>query len=60
MKNITVRSIIVTALVVGTFALAVLDEQFRHIFGDIAKVGIGGYLGQLQPGLQAAKPRIDH
>lgn len=57
MKNITVRSVIVTALVVGTFALAVLDEQFRHIFGDIAKVGIGGYLGQLQPGQQTQSSR---
>ena len=49
MKNITIRSIIVVGLVTGTFVLAVLDEQFRHIFGDIAKVGIGGYLGQLNP-----------
>lgn len=49
MKNTTVRSIIVIGLVAGTFALAVLDEGFRHIFGDIAKVGIGGYLGQLVP-----------
>lgn len=49
MKSITIRSIIVIALVVGTFALAVLDDEFRHIFGDIAKVGIGGYLGQLVP-----------
>lgn len=57
MKNITVRSIIVIGLVTGTFALAVLDDQFRDIFGDIAKVGIGGYLGQLQPGQQAQSSR---
>lgn len=49
MRNITVRSTIVLVLVAGVFVLAVLDDQFRHIFGDIAKVGIGGYLGQLNP-----------
>ncbi|MGD1910782.1 MAG: hypothetical protein ACFB2X_07975 [Rivularia sp. (in: cyanobacteria)] len=50
MKSITVKSIIVVGLFAGTFVLAVLDDEFRHIFGDIAKVGIGGFLGQLQPG----------
>lgn len=50
MKNINVRSIIVVALVLGTFVLAMRYESFMGIFGDIAKVGIGGYLGQLQPG----------
>lgn len=49
MKNCTIRSIIVVGLVSGTFALAIIDEQFRHIFGDLAKVGVGGYLGQLVP-----------
>ena len=55
MKNITVRSIIVIGLVVGVFVLAVIDDGFRHIFGDIAKVGVGGYLGQLQPGHQPSR-----
>lgn len=49
MKSVNVRSIIVIGLVLGTFILAVLDDQFRAIFGDIAKVGVGGYLGQLVP-----------
>ncbi|MGI2907201.1 hypothetical protein [Tolypothrix sp. VBCCA 56010] len=29
--------------------LAIADRNFRPTFGDLAKIGIGGYLGQLLP-----------
>jgi hypothetical protein len=29
--------------------LAIADHNFRPTFGDLAKVGVGGYLGQLLP-----------
>ena len=44
-----IRSLVVLLLVVGGFGLAVVDENFRPVFGDLAKVGVGGYLGQLIP-----------
>lgn len=49
MKNLTVRSAVILAFVVGSFVLAILDDQFRTIFGDLAKVCVGGYFGQLVP-----------
>ena len=49
MTKISIRSIVVLLLVVGALTLAVLDEKFRPTFGDLAKVGVGGYLGQLLP-----------
>lgn len=48
----SIRSVVVLLLVVGALALAVLDEKFRPTFGDLAKVGVGGYLGQLFPSKQ--------
>ncbi len=38
-------------MVLGSFGLALCDEEFRPIFGDLAKVGVGGYLGRLLPEL---------
>ena len=49
MNKINVRSVVVLLLVLGALSLAVLDEKFRPVFGDLAKVGVGGYLGQLLP-----------
>lgn len=55
MKNLnnipkmSVRSVIVLILVIGALLLAIIDENSRPIFGDLAKVGVGGYLGQLMP-----------
>ncbi|BAZ66266.1 hypothetical protein NIES4106_53450 [Fischerella sp. NIES-4106] len=48
-QRINTRSLIVLLLVVGSVAIALHDEKFRPIFGDLAKVAIGGYLGQLIP-----------
>lgn len=43
------RSIIILLLVIGALVLAVQDRDFRETFGDLAKIGVGGYLGQLLP-----------
>ncbi|MDJ0797880.1 MAG: hypothetical protein QNJ51_13870 [Calothrix sp. MO_167.B12] len=43
------KTAIVLLLVVGTGLLAISDPKFRAVFGDLAKVGVGGYLGQLRP-----------
>lgn len=48
-SKLTVRSCIVMILVVGGLALAIVDAQFRPTFGDLAKIAIGGYLGQMLP-----------
>lgn len=49
LERLKTRSIIVVLLVVGTFILAVQDEKVRSAFGDLAKIGVGGYLAQLIP-----------
>lgn len=49
MPSINTRSLIMLLLVLGAIALAVVDERCRPVFGDLAKVGVGGYLGQLVP-----------
>jgi len=48
-SRITVRSVVVVTLVFGAFGLAIADPNFRTSFADLAKVGIGGYLGQMMP-----------
>ena len=47
--HINLRSSIVLILVIGVFGLSIVDKTFSPIFGDLAKVGVGGYLGQLLP-----------
>lgn len=49
LERLKTRSVIVLLLVVGTFILAVQDENVRSAFGDLAKIGVGGYLAQLIP-----------
>jgi hypothetical protein len=49
LSRITVRSVVVVILVIGALVLAIADHNFRPTFGDLAKVGVGGYLGQLLP-----------
>lgn len=49
LERLKTRSIIVILLVIGTFILAVQDEKVRSAFGDLAKIGVGGYLAQLIP-----------
>jgi hypothetical protein len=49
LSRLSVRSVIVIILVIGALVLAVVDHNFRSTFGDLAKVGVGGYLGQMLP-----------
>lgn len=49
LSKLTVRSTVVIILVIGAFVLAIADHNFRATFGDLAKVGVGGYLGQMLP-----------
>ncbi len=49
LSRLTVRSVVVIILVVGALVLAIADYNFRDTFGDLAKVGVGGYLGQMLP-----------
>lgn len=49
LSRITVRAVVVIILVIGALVLAIVDHNFRPTFGDLAKVGVGGYLGQLLP-----------
>ncbi len=49
LSKISVRSVVVIILVIGALVLAIADDNFRPTFGDLAKVGVGGYLGQMLP-----------
>lgn len=49
LQRLTTRSFVVLILVCGVLYLAIVDPSFRDVFGDLAKVGVGGYLGQLVP-----------
>ena len=49
MQRFNTRSFVVLILVCGVLYLAIIDPPFRGVFGDLAKVGVGGYLGQLIP-----------
>ena len=42
-------TLVVLILVVGSLILAVMDENFRPAFADLAKVGVGGYIGWMIP-----------
>lgn len=43
------RTAIALVIVTGTVVLAIVDESFRPTFGEIAKLVLAGYLGQLVP-----------
>ena len=45
LSRLTVRSVIVIILVVGAFVLAVVDDNFRPTFGDLALGRRRGVLG---------------
>ncbi|MGL5872851.1 MAG: hypothetical protein ACRC2R_10870 [Xenococcaceae cyanobacterium] len=48
-NSFSVRSLVVLMLLGGSCYLAVVDESYRPQFADLAKIGLGGYLGQLLP-----------
>jgi hypothetical protein len=41
--------LVVLGLVIGSFALAWIDENARTTFADLAKVGVGGYIALMVP-----------
>ncbi len=43
------RAAITLLLVIGTGILSLSDPKLKEVFGDLAKVAVGGYLGQLMP-----------
>lgn len=49
LERFNTRSFVILILVGGVLYLAIVDRSFRVVFGDLAKIGIGGYLGQLIP-----------
>lgn len=49
LAKLNVRSVLVLVLVFGGFGIAIVDKQLRDSFADLAKVGVGGYLGQMAP-----------
>lgn len=44
-----VHSWITLTLVLGSFYLAIAHFEYREQFADLAKIGLGGYLGQMLP-----------
>jgi hypothetical protein len=49
LRHFSVRSIVILGLLGGSMYLAIKHEEYRSQFADLAKVGLGGYLGQLIP-----------
>lgn len=47
---------VILVLVMGSFALAWIDESARATFADLAKVGVGGYIGLMMPSNRTDKP----
>ncbi|MBD1863028.1 MULTISPECIES: hypothetical protein [Trichocoleus] len=47
---------VILVLVIGSFALACIDEDARATFADLAKVGVGGYIGLMMPSNRTGKP----
>ncbi|MBD2165222.1 hypothetical protein H6G64_05960 [Calothrix sp. FACHB-156] len=48
LKDIVLAGVIST-LVGGSLVLAIIDENYRSTFIDLAKVGVGGYIGLTIP-----------
>lgn len=44
-----VLAMIVMILVCGSLSLALIDKDSRSAFADLAKVGVGGYIGLRMP-----------
>jgi hypothetical protein len=42
-------SAVVALLMGGSMFLAVVDKDYRASFADLAKVGLGGYVGWMMP-----------
>jgi hypothetical protein len=44
-----ILSFIMLIFVIGSLTLALLDKDSRAAFSDLAKVGVGSYIGLLMP-----------
>ncbi len=59
MKNTKIKDLVLAAvvstLVGGTLILAVIDKDYRSSFIDLAKVGVGGYIGLTIPKSKSEK-----
>jgi hypothetical protein len=57
MNNTKLKDVVLAAvastLVAGSLVLAIIDENYRSSFVDLAKVGIGGYIGLTIPKTRA-------
>ncbi|WP_160111521.1 hypothetical protein [Tolypothrix sp. NIES-4075] len=51
LDKLKTRSIAIILLIVGSFILAAIDPSCRPAFNDLVKIGVGGYLAQLIPGI---------
>lgn len=40
---------VVLSLVLGSLALAIIDQSFRPSFAELAKIAVAGYIGSLIP-----------
>jgi hypothetical protein len=48
LKDLVLAAVVIT-LVGGSLVLAIIDENYRSTFVDLAKVGVGGYIGLTIP-----------
>ncbi|MBD2120187.1 hypothetical protein [Trichocoleus sp. FACHB-262] len=48
-QKLDILPFVILVLVIGSFALAWVDENARATFADLAKVGVGGYIGLRMP-----------
>ena len=48
-----VLAIVASILVGGSLILAIIDKDYRSSFVDLAKVGVGGYIGLTIPKSQS-------
>ena len=53
--NNSVLSAVVLILVVGSLGLAILDKNYRSTFADLAKVGVGSYIGWMIPKFESKR-----
>ncbi|NEO32083.1 MAG: hypothetical protein F6K36_16945 [Symploca sp. SIO3C6] len=43
-------ALVILILVIGSLGLSITDKEFRPTFADLAKVGVGGFIGWMMPG----------
>ena len=56
-KHWTFRQWLMTILVVGMTVFAFQDKEARMVYFELAKIALGGYLGQQAPQLRLTEGR---